>query len=688
MTNVPKNNGSGEIISPALRQPSEFLGGAAAGDKRISVDRTPPAKAPSKISSLATGLKNACSTVAVGSCKQTVWISFFFDGTGNNLDADVDMLKHSNVAKLYRAHKGDENNGGVEPKVKGAPNGIYRVYIPGIGTYFPHPTVGDNGGTKPGLGAGAYGVERMEFALEVFDKKLKIHFALANNPANAIIEIDVAVFGFSRGAALARAFVHDFVKDRCKQLSEDKWVLKAGGYPIRIRFLGLFDTVASVGMAMSGNNMEKWDALTGSAKTHIEQRLKVHKTTRPTFLAFAPNGKAGADPAPGNYDGHADWGKKMQIPEMVEEVHHFMAGHEYRNSFPVDSVSVIGKNGAIRRPEKFHEYVYPGVHSDIGGSYRPGEGGKNEKVNTKLGLMTLRDMYSFAMTSKLPFLPETAWSKQTVDDFSMNNCVIDDYRYYSSKLVISQLTLGGVFNAHMRLYYRWRFQSIAKKRSGDDSERKRILASNVKFNEENKSLTAEMKSLENNLLSANAHVALYEMQLEQFEYKNQLDPQPNAAQHVESFKQKIRAAQLEELQAKPPFLKARAKLQALPQTTDLPEVTALYDTQLMLDAQAIYEILANPRLASHRRGFVTDRNSLRPHYKIFIEAYEDEFIRGRGLRDKRIIAFFDDYVHDSLSGFGGDGTMPSDPRVIYLGGDNKFEYAMIEEDSTRPAAHV
>ena len=450
MTNVQKNNGAGEILSPALRQPAEFLNGAAAGNARISVDAVPTPKAPSKIANLATGLKN--SSCSVGSCRQTVWRSFFFDGTGNNLSADIDTLKHSNVAKLYRAHKGDENNGGDELRQKGEAQGIYRVYIPGIGTYFPHPTVKDDGGSKPGLGAGAYGVERMKFALEIFDKKLQGHFALAKNPANAIIEINISVFGFSRGAALARAFVHDFAKERCKQLSKDNWVLRSNGHRVRIRFLGLFDTVASVGMAMSGNNMEKWDALTGNAKSHIEQRLKVHETTRPTFLAFAIKGKAGADPSPGNYDGHADWGGKMQIPEMVEEVRHFIAGHEYRNSFPVDSVSVIDKKGNISRPAKFHEYVYPGVHSDVGGSYRPGEGGKNEKYNTKLGLITLRDMYTFAMTSKVPFLPKSAWSKQSQDGFLMDPSVMDDYRYYNSKVVLPQLSLGAVFNAHMRLY--------------------------------------------------------------------------------------------------------------------------------------------------------------------------------------------------------------------------------------------
>ena len=45
-------------------------------------------------------------------CRQTLWFSFFFDGTGNNLDADEDFLKHSNVAKLYRAREKENKKNG------------------------------------------------------------------------------------------------------------------------------------------------------------------------------------------------------------------------------------------------------------------------------------------------------------------------------------------------------------------------------------------------------------------------------------------------------------------------------------------------------------------------------------------------------------------------------------------------
>ena len=76
------------------------------------------------------------------------------------------------------------------------------------------------------------------------------------------------------------------------------------------------------------------------------------------------------------------------------------------------------------------------------------------------------------------------------------------------------------------------------------------------------------------------------------------------------------------------------------------------------------------------------RANLRPHYRVLLEAYEAEFIHKKGLSDQAIIQFFDEYIHDSLAGFGKDATLPSDPRVVYLGGDEKFAYASLAISSS------
>jgi hypothetical protein len=105
---------------------------------------------------------------------------------------------------------------------------------------------------------------------------------------------------------------------------------------------------------------------------------------------------------------------------------------------------------------------------------------------------------------------------------------------------------------------------------------------------------------------------------------------------------------------------------------------AMYDTQLMLDAKAI-RALYMPRGTDGKLASARKRENLRPHYRAMMEAYENEFIHGKGLKDQIIIDFFDRYVHDSLSGFANDATLPSDPRVVYWGGDQKYEYAHQEK---------
>ena len=50
----------------------------------------------------------------------------------------------------------------------------------------------------------------------------------------------------------------------------------------------------------------------------------------------------------------------------------------------------------------------------------------------------------------------------------------------------------------------------------------------------------------------------------------------------------------------------------------------------------------------------------------------------------KIIAFFDNYVHDSLAGFARDATLPSDPRVIYIGADVKAKYALLYRSKRAP----
>lgn len=680
MTNSQSNKSDGENKNPAFRQSASLLEGAASSNRKILADGAPPPANPGKLANLCASLENSCrEAVPVGSCRQKLWFSFFFDGTGNNLNADLAGNKHSSVAKLYRAHRGDENNGGDSPGIKDGTASTFRIYIPGIGTYFK--AVNDGGGSDMGLGVGLWGSRRLAWAFKQFDQKMKHPMRLASNPANKIEEINIAVFGFSRGAALARAFIFEFVKDRCKygKLSKSLY-LTEGMHPLRVRFMGLYDTVASVGSPMAANTLNNVDGdfKWGDHESHIFKRFEFYKPTIPTHMAFALGGRAGADPAPGLSNGHADWGDHMLIPEMVEEVHHFIAGHEQRNSFPVDSISVEDDGEYIKHPN-FYEYVYPGVHSDVGGSYRPGEGGKGEIPAMKLGLIPLKTMYDLAVKAGVPLLPECAFTNFNKADFKVDDKVLKDYAYYLSHLKPKGNSVGELFHAHMKLYYEWRFYKISRKINGNHSENNRIIKNEGRFKRERDALEKLVKVAEKEYKEA-WNAVTDERQARQVAYSLTLKIENRKEKDAKfaSWDGMIADKQLKERLAKDKLLNAKANLASVQDMSRLDKLVDFYDQTLMKDAIALYKILQEKKSTYKRWGFDQAWDTMRPHYKVLVKAYHNEFmLKDSGMRDKQLIAFFDEYVHDSIAGFGMDSTLRSDPRVIYVGGNNKLDFASV-----------
>ena len=139
--------------------------------------------------------------------------------------------------------------------------------------------------------------------------------------------------------------------------------LQTGGMrlPVSVEFLGLLDTVASVGVA------------------HV--------------VPVA--------------DGHMSWADgTMELPDdetyggLIKKCVHLVSGHEQRLCFPLDSVRRA--NG--KYPPCATEVVYPGMHSDIGGGYPPGDQGKGnaEHDGHLLSQIVLHDMYSAAFNCGAP----------------------------------------------------------------------------------------------------------------------------------------------------------------------------------------------------------------------------------------------------------------------------------------------
>jgi hypothetical protein len=651
MTKIQKSEQVGDGKSPALRATETGLRQGVEQARHVSADGSKPAARASMIDSLTPALKAAIIQKGTPTtCKKILWLSFFFDGTGNNLGADLALPKHSNIARLYRVHK------------KNQKEGTLAVYIPGLGTYFPE--IGDDGGSILGLGCGAMGEERLNFAVKQLDAFLAIPLAQASAPTNAIQEINIAVFGFSRGAALARAFVNLVMERRC-DLRGEKWVLRTGAWPVRFRFLGLFDTVASVGLPMSSNTTGLRETYNGNTAGMIVKRLRQYQETRPESLAFFANEASGADPAPGDYNGHDGWGGRLRIHKTVEEVRHFIAAHEVRNSFPLDSVSILSK-GRLLKPGNFYETVYPGAHSDVGGGYASGDGAKGLTSVESLSLIPLRHMYDYAVSCGVPMLPE--WTLDNEADFNVDPMLLETYNCYV-KTVGSFASLGDGINKHMALYYAWRFRVIKRRMAGDRTEVELIRTQDGKFRRHEAAIAKELDGLASketlSRVSLNALLEVQGMQASASEGSVAQKVLSVSDADVEKARQKYEAVHDERL-------KANARKDSLPSMKNFQAMLDLYDGQLLADVQAI-------RAALHGAGGSKRRTDLRPHYKVLLEAYENEFEKKNGLKDESIISFFDNYVHDSLAGFAKDATLPSDPRVVYLGGDEKYKYARLDE---------
>ena len=276
-------------------------------------------------------------------------IGVFFDGTGQNNRNDEYKERRgnksrSNIARLFEAY----------PVVPGESDAIY---ISGVGTVdnaYLTPEVIDIGEDEVSL-VQAFGVsiedlptpnpetiEKIEKtgAFYKWQSLLDQLYRIINDPKTdflSITQVEFDVFGFSRGAALARHFVNaallglpDYDKPRkgsdglsitpnlfgsntSKRFNPYSGFKIDNKRKVSIRFVGLFDTVGS--FYWPGNDDE------------------------------------------GNF--------QLQLsPDCAQTVVQLRAYHEYRKNFPLTSLQTSG-----HLPENFFEEVFPGCHSDVGGGY-------------------------------------------------------------------------------------------------------------------------------------------------------------------------------------------------------------------------------------------------------------------------------------------------------------------------------
>ena len=382
------------------------------------------------------------------SCKTNLFFGFFFDGTKNNYVQAETTKSQSNVARLYDCFPGLSVPGVLPRSTDWKYNAprythFFKVYVPGVAS--PFKEVNDSGEGKEQTAGAAFGYKgearviwgliqainnvhryflkqpllspketmalmdsiilnqdrlrlmkpspRRPFQAKVpneevlettrleFEKILKrLHAAIAihmpgkdgkpkkTDPA-AVQKIFISTFGFSRGATQARAFTN-WLMGLCAldaRLCGKEGATTLGGFAVEFSFLGLFDTVASVGF---GNTLG--NTLFGKL-----------------------------------FDGHGVWSdaeSSLRIPPGLRCVH-LVAAHEIRRSFPLDSISV-----KQMLPANSEEIVVPGVHSDLGCGYAPGEQGRglDEDGADMLARVPLIYMYRQARLAGVPLKLELA----------------------------------------------------------------------------------------------------------------------------------------------------------------------------------------------------------------------------------------------------------------------------------------
>jgi len=311
--------------------------------------------------------------------------------------------------------------------------------------------------------------EKDEYKIEArvrFEKILRrLHASVAQHwtvkgkpPAKinpAIVEkIYVSIFGFSRGATQARAFAN-WLDSLCRldAMIRKEGTRSLGGFPVEFDFLGIFDTVASVGISNAVGNI----------------------------------------PLLSGIDGHGAWADaedSLRIPASIKRCVHLVAGHELRRSFPCDSISV-----GLVLPSGSSEIVFPGVHSGIGGGYAPKQQGKgvDDSGADMLSRIPLLFMYKQARLAGVPLKLELA-DPVAKNKFAISPKLIEDFNSYLAKCTKRTGALTDIIREQAIIQMAWRYHrreagptplhKIASYRRATAYDKGDLFSANREYNEE------------------------------------------------------------------------------------------------------------------------------------------------------------------------------------------------------------
>lgn len=258
------------------------------------------------------------------------------------------------------------------------------------------------------LGTGV--AKRVDKAVKDFEKIVK---DAAKDP-RALKRIKIAVFGYDRGALVARTFASQLFGKECKLV---KGETQFQGIPVECDFMGLFDSVSA----------SYADTLFIKAITTAIGMVPTGGITRPVVRYLADGALQLVSLIKRRLEA-------VEIPDQVKRVMHYLAANELRFYKRVDS---LRKSQA---KDRITEVVFPGTQPDIGGGARNGDGGKSNE----LAKLVARCMHREAWSSGVPM--------QRLDQLAANYPAV--LREFRSKTPLSvngaTYTVDDLFQAYLR----------------------------------------------------------------------------------------------------------------------------------------------------------------------------------------------------------------------------------------------
>ncbi|MCJ7932867.1 MAG: DUF2235 domain-containing protein [Chryseobacterium sp.] len=275
-----------------------------------------------------------------------ITIGIFFDGTLNN-KTNTTARKENNEAYKKHGGKPSDNNSynndwSNVARMWDNYDKNFGIYIEGIGT---EDSKGD-ATLGYAFGTGETGIRgKVRKGCEEIVKKVKN--IKSSKKADKIAVLTFDVFGFSRGAAAARNFVHEIGKAK----------YKANTHTASNEGMSVTSYSDDDGKSVSSEELPKW----GHLGLKLEEAGITVDVLKVRFL--------------GIYDTVSSYSKYLSpVPNFSNDVEelslndigkaqtviHFIAENEHRENFDLTQVH-IGT-----------EKTFPGVHCDVGGAYENG----------------------------------------------------------------------------------------------------------------------------------------------------------------------------------------------------------------------------------------------------------------------------------------------------------------------------